>query len=179
MSYLENSSIKLRALEPSDIEQLYLWENDTNLWDVSDTLSPFSRDVLQQYISLAHKGVYEQKQLRLVIDIKTGDLCRAVGLVDLFDVDFFHGRAGVGVLVYAAEDRKKGYATDALRLLSTYSFKQLGLHQLYCHILEDNAGSIRLFKKVGFEYVGTLKDWRKSTSGWQDVWLMQLIYKNS
>ncbi len=178
MSYLENSRIKLRALEPNDVELLYLWENDTDLWHVSDTLSPFSRDVLQQYIQSAHKDIHEQKQLRLVIDVKDAGMYHTVGLVDLFDIDFLHRRAGVGILIYAAEDRKKGYASDTLRLLTLYCFEMLGLHQLYCHIPKDNVASIQLFKSLGFEYVGTLKEWRKIPSGWQDIELMQLANKN-
>ncbi len=177
MSYLENSNVKLRALEPSDVELLYLWENDTNLWHVSDTLSPFSRDILQRYIELAHKDIYEQKQLRLAVDIKDADMYHTVGLVDLFDIDFLNHRAGVGVMVYATKDRKKGYAAHALRLLATYCFERLGLHQLYCHILSDNTASIRLFSSLGFEHAGTLKEWHKTPSGWQDVRLMQLVDK--
>lgn len=178
MSYLENSRIKLRALEPSDIELLYLWENDTNLWHVSDTLSPFSRDVLQQYIKSAHKDIHEQKQLRLAIDVKDNDMYHTVGLLDLFDIDFLHRRAGVGVLIYATEDRKKGYAANALQLLISYCFGLLGLHQLYCHVPQNNVASIRLFKSVGFEHTGTLKEWRKIPFGWQDVQLMQRLNKN-
>ncbi|MDR0661241.1 MAG: GNAT family N-acetyltransferase [Prevotellaceae bacterium] len=175
MSYLENSRIKLRALEPSDVELLYLWENDTDLWQVSDTLSPFSRDILQQYIESAHKSIHEQKQLRLAIDVKDTEAYHTVGLIDLFDIDFLHRRAGVGILIYAVENRKKGYASDALELLIAYCFEVLSLHQLYCHIPMDNTASIRLFTNVGFEYIGTLKEWRKTPKGWQNVQLMQLI----
>jgi len=175
MNYLENSRIRLRALESSDIELLYLWENDTDLWHVSDTLCPFSREVLQQYIESAYKDIYEQKQLRLMIEVKDADAALPIGLIDLFDIDFLHRRAGIGILIYAAENRKNGYATDALKLLVAYSFGLLSLHQLYCHIPENNSASTRLFEKSGFTPVGILKEWRKMPKGWQDVKLLQLI----
>ena len=38
---LENDEIKLRALEPEDISLLYVWENDTKLWEVGSTIAPF------------------------------------------------------------------------------------------------------------------------------------------
>lgn len=179
MSYLENSRVKLRALEPNDVELLYLWENDTDLWHVSDTLCPYSRDILQQYIESAHKDIYEQKQLRLVINVKDANASFPVGLIDLFDIDFSHRRAGVGILIYAAQDRRKGFASDALAMLTKYCFEILNLHQLYGHILEGNAESVQLFKKAGFEYAGTLRDWRKTPNGWQNIQLMQLINKNN
>lgn len=179
MSYLRNSRIRLRALEPSDVELLYLWENDTDLWHVSDTLSPFSRDVLQKYIESTHGDIHEQKQLRLTIEVKDANAFYPVGLIDLFDIDFLHQRAAVGILIYAAENRRKGFAADALEVLTKYCFEVLCLHQLYCHIQEDNAVSIQLFKAAGFEHTGTLKEWRKIYNGWKDLLLLQRINKNN
>ena len=43
---LKGEYIQLRALEPSDLEVLYQWENDINIWKVSQTLAPFSKHVL-------------------------------------------------------------------------------------------------------------------------------------
>ena len=39
---LSNDIITLRALEPTDLDTLYRWENDTTLWAVSDTVAPYS-----------------------------------------------------------------------------------------------------------------------------------------
>ncbi|MDP4226269.1 MAG: GNAT family N-acetyltransferase, partial [Bacteroidota bacterium] len=46
MAGLENKIVRLRALEPSDVEILYNWENDTSVWQISGTLSPFSKKIL-------------------------------------------------------------------------------------------------------------------------------------
>ena len=37
---LSNDTVTLRALEPTDLDTLYRWENDTALWTVSDTAAP-------------------------------------------------------------------------------------------------------------------------------------------
>ena len=47
MNYQE---IQLRALEPSDLDFLYDLENDQCLWTVSNTLVPFSKYTLKEYI---------------------------------------------------------------------------------------------------------------------------------
>ena len=40
---LEGRTTRLRALEPGDIELMYAWENDTEIWGVSGTpISPTS-----------------------------------------------------------------------------------------------------------------------------------------
>ena len=43
---LETDSVRLRALEPEDIDVLYKWENDTRIWKMSNTVAPFSKYVL-------------------------------------------------------------------------------------------------------------------------------------
>jgi len=115
MNILENKDIKLRALEPSDIEILYKWENDEDSWEVSNTNAPFSRYILQKYLDNAYRDIYENKELRLVIASKEDD--EAVGLIDLFDFDPFHSRAGVGILVAEKEHRRLGYGKQALECL--------------------------------------------------------------
>ena len=47
---INDDIIRLRALEPEDLECLYQWENDMDLWEVSDTLTPFSLFTLKKYI---------------------------------------------------------------------------------------------------------------------------------
>src|SRR5688572_8131044 len=143
---LTGKNINLRALEPADLEQLYEWENDVANWHVSGTLTPYSRFVLEQYISTAHQDIYTTKQLRLVIELYTSDDIRSIGCIDLFDFDPKNMRAGVGILIGDCDERNKGYASESLALLINYSADTLGLHQLYANISVDNKASLHLFK---------------------------------
>ena len=95
---LENNQLKLRALEPTDLELLYKWENDTEIWNISSTLNPFSKYVLHQYIENSHRDLIESKQLRLIIETKE-EKPSSIGTIDLFDIDFYHKRAGIGILM--------------------------------------------------------------------------------
>jgi len=167
---LKYGKIVLRPLEPEDIDLLYKWENDIQIWEVSNTRAPFSRHVLAQYLQEAAKDIYETKQLRLIIENENG---KPVGAIDLFDFEPYHLRAGVGILIHNKTDRNKGYATDALQALANYAFEILGLKQLFANITTDNAGSIGLFEKTGFVQVGVKKEWIKTVSGWKDEVLLQ------
>ncbi|HKJ40960.1 MAG TPA: GNAT family N-acetyltransferase [Sunxiuqinia sp.] len=174
MDILEYGRIKLRPLEPEDLEFLYQWENNPSIWQVSNTLVPFSKYILKQYLEESHRDIFETKQLRLIIEDQNG---RAIGAIDLFDFDPFHQRAGIGILIYKQDDRGKGLATDALTLITKYAIEVLGLHQLYANITVDNQPSVHLFKKVGFEFSGTKKDWIRTSSGWLDEVVYQKILK--
>ena len=174
---LENQLVKLRAPEPTDVDLLYAWENNMEIWTASNTVTPFSRYVLKKYLETSHLDIYETKQLRLVIEAKTQSslMLVPVGLIDLFDFDPFHQRAGIGILIANKEYRQKGYATEALNLLIKYSFETLQIHQLYCNISTDNQPSLQLFKNAGFTPVGIKKEWIKKVDGWSDEVMLQLL----
>jgi diamine N-acetyltransferase len=169
---LKGEHITLRAIEPSDIEVLYAWENDTENWNVSNIQAPFSRFVLEQYIASAHEDIYTAKQLRLMICNKENT---AVGNIDLFDFDANHLRAGIGILIADKSDRRKGYASEALSLLIDYCFETLNLHQVYCNITTDNESSVLLFQKHGFLITGIKKQWIRAGNKYKDELLLQLI----
>jgi diamine N-acetyltransferase len=170
--YLSNDIVSLRAIEPEDLELLYTWENDPEIWEVSHTLVPFSKYILALYIKNSDKDIYESKQLRLMIDTIDG---KTVGAVDLFDFDPYHSRVGIGLLIQNKEDRSKGYASAALELLIAYCFNKLNINQLYVNIETENKISLHLFEKLGFQICGTRKEWLRTDTGWMDEVMLQLI----
>ena len=174
---LAGKDIKLRAVEPADLNLLYDWENDPENWIVSNTTAPFSRHVLQKYIESTQHDIYEARQLRLMIDrlaLPEGEE-ETIGIIDLFDFDPLHRRAGIGILIARQEDRMKGIASEALGILIDYAFGSLQLHQLYCNVSEDNPASLKLFEKYNFLKIGVKRDWVRKENEWVNVQLLQLI----
>lgn len=171
MITLKGDNVYLRALEPEDLEFIYAIENDESIWEISNTQTPYSKFIIKQYLENAHKDIFEVKQLRLVISSNDNE---SLGLIDIFDFDFKNKRAGIGILI-KSDNRYQGYGFEALKLLVSYSFKTLGLHQLYCNISEGNEASMSLFKKQGFVNVGLKKDWNFNNNEYKDEYLFQLI----
>ncbi len=170
---LENDGIRLRAVEPEDLELLYSWENDEGNWKLSNTLVPYSRYILKKYIAGSGKSIYETGQLRLMIDVVPGG--KTVGTIDLYDFDHYHNRAGVGILIADPADRKKGYASAALATLVNYAFETFGLHQLWCNILDSNIESMHLFTHHGFALCASKKEWIRMGGGFETEHTLQLI----
>lgn len=168
----DNSKISLRALEPSDSTFLYKWENDPDVWKVSDTLTPFSMFQIEQYI-LNSEDIYTNKQVRLMIELHQAIGDRTIGSIDLYDFDPFHLRAGVGIFIDGAY-RRKGFAFKALDLIEKYAFQTLELHQLYCLISADNLSSVKLFEARNYILTGTKKDWLKRNNHFMDQYQYQL-----
>ncbi|MDP2158945.1 MAG: GNAT family N-acetyltransferase [Flavobacterium sp.] len=173
MEALQGTSIYLRALEPDDLAFIYALENDVTLWEVSQTQTPYSKFLIEQYLENAYKDIYEAKQLRLAICKR--NTFEAIGLIDLFDFDPKNQRAGVGIVIQNPENRHHGYGLQALELLVQYAFEHLHVHQLFANIATTNLASITLFTTFGFQLVGIKKDWNYNQGSYSDEALYQFI----
>lgn len=167
-------NVFIRLIEKEDAMKVLIWENNPNHWKVSDTEIPFSMQDILYLIDQAHH-IRTTGQVRFVICLNETE--EAIGLIDLYDTNFKHGRAGVGVLIATSEERNKGYALESLELLKKYAKTILDLHCLYCSIHSDNAASVALFGKSGFEHVGTRKEWYKDQDKRIDELMFQLCLK--
>lgn len=173
MTLLNCGNIKLRALEPEDLEILYEWENNAAFWTLSNTVTPFSRYIIKSYLEDSQKTIFETGQLRLMIDHIDDKV--TIGTIDVFEFDSFHKRAGIGILIADESYRKRGFASMSLKCLINYCFKTLQLHQLFCNILANNNESIELFEKQGFVRTGIKRDWIHTNEGYIDEYMYQLI----
>ncbi len=164
----------LRALEPDDLDFLYVLENDPSVWGVSDTLAPVSRHALREYLAHAAADFYAVRQQRLVLETDGA----AVGVVDLFGFEPLHQRAGVGITVLGAAQRR-GHARQALELLKTHAREVLRLHQLSATVGAGNRASLALFRAAGFRRVGTRREWLRggAPGQWHDAVEWQLLLR--
>ncbi len=167
---LIGKKVVLRALEPEDLEFLYALENDTGLWEISGTQTPYSKHILKQYLENAHRDIYEVKQLRLAICDKKGTL---MGLIDLFDFDPKNQRIGLGIVILKQKNRNQGVGAEAIDLVTSFAFSSLQVRQVYANVLEDNMASIHLFKKKGFSQTGIKKEWMRSDGQFKNEYLFQ------
>lgn len=165
--------IRLRALEPEDLDALYAIENTMEEWESGCNNVPFSRYALRDYIANNSYDIYADKQLRQVI---TDESNSVIGLIDLCNYDVRNQRAEVSVVV-AKEYRNRGVATDALRLLVDYAASFLHIDVLYAVVAEANCNAVKLFERYRFECTATLKSWLKTKNGRTDVLLFQLFLK--
>lgn len=172
--FIQSEHIYLRALESSDLELLYASENDASIWKVSNTITPFSKDVLELYLHSAHQDLYTNKQLRLMICLNHKHV--PIGTIDLFEFDPMHLRVGVGILIFE-EFRKKGFAFEAIELVKKYVQETLLLNQIFCNISISNIESIVLFEKCNFKKIGVKESWNQiAKNQFEDEVMYQLLF---
>lgn len=167
---LQGEKVRLRAVDTSDLDFIHACENDSSLWHLGATVQPYSREVIMEFIASSAHDIWTTKQLRLMVETLDG---RTIGTIDLFDFDPKNQRVGIGILIASRDDRKQGFAKDAVQALCEYCFEVLGLHQVYCHVTVDNPASITLFRSVGFSECGTVRHWVRKGRAFVDALMMQ------
>lgn len=165
--------VRLRAVEPEDLETLFRYENDRGLWAVGSTLAPYSRKQIYDYVAQYSADIYAERQLRLMVDdAETGV---TVGTADLTDFSPADMRAQVGLLIDGPFQRQ-GYGSATLAALTEYASKTLQLHQLYAIVPADNIASLAVFRRAGFRTGGRLRSWLRRGGTYGDAIFLQRLF---
>jgi diamine N-acetyltransferase len=144
--FMSNSSILLRKLQQSDLQFLIQVETDPENLRFSGEEELPSIAELEAYLNSDHDIILHD-QLRLVIEFNRTQ----VGFIDLFDVDFEHLKASVGIIV-DDKFRRKGLAEAALHELTKFAWEQK-IYTLWAKCQTWNVASVNLFRKSGFQIV--------------------------
>lgn len=100
------------------------------------------------------------------------DTARALGWIILMDRK--SGQAEIGYIL-CPEAQGKGYALEAGKALIRHAFGVRKIRRLYADIDPDNAGSIALVERLGFQYEGCLRGAWKTHIGVRDSLMYGLL----
>lgn len=170
---ISDSLVTLRAVEPDDVDMLYMLENATARSEAGFTSAPMSRLELRNYIDTYNSDIFSARQLRLIIVARQSG--RAVGAIDIADFEPRDRRGFIGIAVLDSE-RRRGYGGAALRLMCDYASEVLGMHQLAAQVACDNEASRALFTSCGFKSCGCLRSWVRRGRHYSDVLLFQRLF---
>jgi RimJ/RimL family protein N-acetyltransferase len=151
---IEGARIYLRPISVSDVDgPYYKWMNDPEVTRFLEArFSKNTKPAMKEFVASALKN---PDVLFLAIVLKDGD--RHIGNVKLGPINRQHTYGDVGIIIGEKDCWGKGYATEALKLLSDYAFKTLGLHKLTAGCYAANVGSAKAFLAAGFEQEGVRK----------------------
>lgn len=168
-----SADIRLRALEPEDLELIYRIENDPDFWQFGCATVPYSRYALRQYLETASNDIFKDEQVRLVIEQEQAGRPTAIGLADLSNFDALHLRAEIGLAILP-EYQGKHVGGAAVEALCRYA-RSLHIHQLYATIATTNKPATRLFERLAFKPTAVLTDWLRMDDGFVDAVVWQKV----
>ena len=165
--------ISLRAPEMTDVDRIFLWENDPGFFEVLPNSAPLSRLQVWEYVHNYSADPFSTHELRQMI--ADADTNVVVGYLDLFEFDPVNHRAGIAIYI-DEEWRQKGYGTQALEAVERYAVSTLAIHQLWVIVAIDNEPSKKLFDKAGFKPSGRLRSWLRRKQHYVDALIFQKLF---
>ncbi|HEY8172696.1 MAG TPA: GNAT family protein [Dehalococcoidia bacterium] len=173
MAWIAGERVVLRAWERDDVRTR--WETD----QTADATEARLRDwheapkSLQQREAEFDAVIAESDATDVSLIIEAGG--RAVGDINLFEIDTRNCRAAIGLSIWRPEDRGKGYGTDALRALMRWGFHQLNLHRIELSVDPGNDAAIHIYESLGFVEEGRRREAHYSDGCYVDDVLMAVL----
>jgi RimJ/RimL family protein N-acetyltransferase len=166
MNFWQTDRIRLRAIEPTDAEHFIRWNLDSERAQNLDFVwPPQSSAAVQAWAEEKSRQKLENDAFHWVIEDKNG---APVGSISTHNCHPRNGTFSYGVDV-APEERGKGYASAAIRLVLKYYFEELRYQKVTVPVHANNPASINLHEKLGFQREGTLRRMLFTQSGYVDV----------
>ncbi|KAE9398104.1 acyl-CoA N-acyltransferase [Gymnopus androsaceus JB14] len=165
----ETDRLRLRAVREADFENLMVL---------------FNHDRVEKMLTsgfVVPLGVKAEKELRemcssrlLYVIIETKDNHEFVGFISLWDAQMKNRDARLGMALLPSF-WGRGYATEVLRFIIDYAFRQLALHRVSLHVFGNNTAAIKVYNKVGFVQEGVQRKANWIDGKWQDVIWMAVL----
>ena len=168
--FLIGERIYLRPLEREDAPLLRQWINDPEVIRTLDVHRPRNLPAEELFIEQWAKS---ETAVSLGIALPADD--RLIGTVWLHSIDARHRRAVFGIYVGDKQEWRKGYGTEAMRLMTRHAFETLNLNRVMLQVHEFNPGAIRLYEKLGFRREGTLRRAHFSSGRYWDSHVMAIL----
>lgn len=127
------------------------WTHDSEFMRMMETAParPMSAALIKKQYEKLEKQIEETKNLfYFTIRAKADD--RLMGMAQVHRIEWANGNGFVRLGIGSAEDRGKGYGTQALRMLLRFAFAELNLFRVSAMLPEYNETAIGLVKKFGF-----------------------------
>jgi RimJ/RimL family protein N-acetyltransferase len=150
----QGNRVRLRAIEPSDWETFDSWNQDTEMERRAYWIPfPQSKERVRQWAETTAQKVPENDTSFLVIESLAGEVA---GSVNTNRCDRRQGTFSYGIAI-RREHQRKGYASEAIRLLLRYFFAELRYQKVIASVYSFNEPSIRLHESLGFQLEGRLR----------------------
>ena len=147
-------SIRLTALEDSDIEKIFEWTNFPGIRDLTmDPRLPVQKQSVGEWVNeLRH----QRPVSKIVFGIRASNELVGMGL--LHGIDQFQRKTLIGLYIGGAANQRRGIGFVAMSLLIDYAFNGLDLRKISLEVISENNKAVNLYKKVGFIHEGTKRE---------------------
>lgn len=165
-----NQEVKLRGLTFKDEKLIFDWKSNEQLRELLGTTYPISE--LEHHKWFENK-MLESKNKHFMILYNN----EAVGMIGFNNVDFINRNAEIFIFIGDENYWGKGIGTQAIQELEKIAFRNMNLHMIFLHVFSFNERATEMYKKIGFEIDGVLRESKYLNGKYYDNILMSKISK--
>lgn len=147
--------VRLTAPRSEDADVFSRWSEDGEYRRWADTEAP--RPLSAEYFRERDQGAESPSEV-IEFRVRTLQDDRLIGFVALFGIEWHNHHGWVAAGIGDPADRGHGYGKEAMALMLRYAFYELGLHRLSLDVIADNRAAIDLYRGLGFQEEGRLRE---------------------
>ncbi|HEY69756.1 MAG TPA: GNAT family N-acetyltransferase [Anaerolineae bacterium] len=166
-------NIRLRAIEPADLDRFVEWFNDPEVTHHLMRFLPMSMQAEKDWYEKLQEQPEESRPLAL--DAREGDQWIHIGSCGLHDIDWRSRKAELGIAIGDKRYWDRGYGSDAVQTLLRHGFETLNFHRVYLYVFEDNERAIKVYLSQGFQEEGRLRDHSYRKGDYRDMIIMGIL----
>lgn len=168
---LEGELVRLRALEPPDVERAHAWINDREVKNFTAQRYPLSRAGEETWLREVPTNSFVDG-VRLAIETKVGDV---IGILSLRETRVEDRKAELAVTIGEKDYWSRGHGTDAIVTALRFAFDEMNLHRVWLTTLEYNDRALACYKKCGFTVEGRLRQEMYKAGRYWDLTVMGVL----
>lgn len=132
-----------------EVESTWTHDSDFMRMYEIEPARPMSAAMVKKKYEKLEKEIEENKNI-YYFAIRAGGDDRLVGSAFIHRIEWTNGNGWICLGIGAREDRRRGYGSQALRMLLRFAFAELNLFRVSAAVPEYNEAALALLKKFGF-----------------------------
>jgi RimJ/RimL family protein N-acetyltransferase len=167
---LQGSRVRLCRPRPAHLPHFVGWFSDPEVTRYLLRRHPPSLRQEEQWLeSIA------ASETDIVWAVTLGETQPVIGVSGVHRIDWRYRHGWVEIALGDRAAWGKGYATEAIRLCTTYAFRELGFEKVLASVYTGNHASLRVLEKLGYAQSGLLRRNAFFDGAWHDEWLAEIL----
>lgn len=167
---LNGKKVHLRPFRLADVE---FFIKKVNTMEAKGDFLPLNMtNLIETQKKFNENGLITEESGRFVI--VSNETEKTVGFVIYFKGTHYSPGYELGYIIYSAEDRGKGYASEALSILTRWIFLSKEVYRLQVCMDTENMGSQIVAEKCGYMKEGVMRGGNFSRGEYRDLLLYSM-----
>lgn len=166
---IKGKKVYLRPIVKEDINYLNAWKNNEDTFKyLGGGFLPTSIDQQIKWIDKLTDTSGNNK--RFIICAEND---KPVGMVGLYNINWIHRTAEIGIYIGDKNSKGKGYGREACQLIEGFASKYLNIRKLKLLVVTENVAALKLWKSLGYYKVGEYVKERFIDGEYKNVTIME------